>query len=54
MGVVGLTIALIGITIGIGALLFFKVGFLAWAHIVAGLFLGWVSFLYCVVWGESH
>lgn len=54
IGVVGLAVGLAGTTLGVAALLLLEGGFAAWALVVAGLFVGWVSFLYCVVWGESH
>ena len=54
IGVFGLTVALIGITIGITGILLFGLEFAAWAVVVASLLIGWVSFLYCVVWGESN
>lgn len=53
IGIFGLTAALIGITIGITAILLFGLEFAAWVVVVASLLVGWVSFLYCVVWGES-
>ena len=54
VGVLGLSISLIGITIGVGALLFLESTVPAFVLVVASLLVGWVSFLYCVVWGESR
>jgi hypothetical protein len=53
VGVAGLTISLIGVTIGVAALFFLEQTLPAFATIVGSLLVGWVSFLYCVVWGES-
>lgn len=53
VGVAGLTVALVGLTLGLVGVLVLELGFAAWAVVVASLFVGWVSFLYCVVWGES-
>ena len=53
VGVAGLTISLIGMTIGVAALFSLEQTFPAFATIVGSLLVGWVSFLYCVVWGES-
>lgn len=53
IGVAGLSVSLVGLTVGVLALLVLNLGFLAWALVVASLLVGWVSFLYCVVWGES-
>jgi len=54
VGVGGLTVALIGLTIGVAALFVLEQSFPAFVVIVASLLAGWVSFLYCVVWGESQ
>lgn len=54
VGVAGLTIGLLGITNGVVGRLLLVGGFAAWATVVAGLFVGWVAFLYCDVRGETH
>lgn len=54
VGVVGLSISLVGMTIGVAALAYYEQSLPVFGIIVASLFIGWVSFLYCVIWGESH
>ena len=53
IGVVGLSVALVGLTIGVIGVALLGWTFAGWALVVASLLVGWVSFLYCVVWGES-
>ena len=53
LGIVGLSLALFGLTVGVVWLLLLDGEFYAWALVVASLFVGWASFLYCIVWGES-
>lgn len=54
VGVVGLVVSLVGVTVGVVALLVFSEELAVVAVIIASLLLGWVSVLYCVVWGESR
>ena len=54
LGVVGLSIALVGASAGILARFFREQTTPAFAVIVASPFVGRVSFRYCVVWGESR
>lgn len=53
VGVAGVAVSLVGLTVGVALLLLFQGGFLTWALVIASLLVGWVSFMYCVVWGES-
>ena len=53
IGVVGLTASLILLTIGIGLHLFVVDSIWTFGVIIAGLFVGWVSFMYCLVWGQG-
>ena len=52
IGVVGLTTSLLILTIGIVVHLFVVATIWSFALIVAGLFIGWVSIIYCGLWSQ--
>jgi hypothetical protein len=54
VGVAGLSVSLVGLTLGVAALVLLDQTFPAFAVLVASAVVGWVSFIYCVVWGESR
>ena len=54
VGVAGLTISLGVLTLGIVIHVAVAASIWTWGLIVLGLFIGWVSFLYCVVWGQGR
>ena len=53
---VGIFISLFMLSIGVGVDVVFGTSLVDFLLIVAGLFLGWVTFIYCIgqspVWGE--
>ena len=54
IGVGGLTVSLAILTVAIVIHLFVASSIWSLGLIIAGLFIGWVSFMYCVVWGEGR
>lgn len=52
IGIAGLTISLLILTIGITIHFFITQSVLTFSVIVIGLFIGWVSFIYCGLWGQ--
>ena len=54
VGIGGLTVSLAILTTGIALYLFVAETIWIWMLIVLGLFIGWVSVMYCVVWGGEH
>ncbi len=52
IGVIGLTVSLALLTVGIVIHLFVAATVWSFAVIVAGLFVGWTSFIYCGLWSQ--
>ena len=53
VGVIGLTASLLLLTIGVATHLFVADTIWSLGVIITGLFVGWVSFMYCIVWGRG-
>jgi uncharacterized membrane protein len=53
VGVLGLAASLFGVTVGVAALFLLEQSLPGFAIVVGSLLIGWASFIYCVVWGES-
>ena len=53
IGVGGLTLSLIILTVGILAHILIADTLWTFGMIVAGLLIGWLSVMYCVVWGQA-
>jgi hypothetical protein len=54
VGVAGLTVSLVGFTVGVVAMVALEQTLPGFVLLVGSLLVGWVSFIYCVVWGESR
>ncbi len=54
IGIGGLTVSLAILTVGIVIHLLITSSIWSLGLIIVGLFIGWVSFMYCVVWGEDR
>lgn len=52
VGVVGLTVGFAILTVGILMHLFVLENVYSFSIIVLGLFIGWVSFIYCGLWAQ--
>ena len=53
IGVGGLTLSLMILTIGILSHIFIADSIWTFGMIIAGLLIGWLSFMYCIVWGQG-
>ena len=54
IGMGGLTVALVILTVGIVIHLLVQATIWSFGLIVLGLFVGWVSFIYCGLWGQRN
>lgn len=53
VGVAGLTVSLVVLTVAVSIHVLIFDSIWTWIAMVGGLLIGWVSVMYCVVWGQQ-